>query len=88
MALEQIIEYGCELTHLGHVQVWVDTSYRIDGTLFGPTRHRHVLSPGDDLSGQYPDIAAVATAWWTPERVARWQAAQPPPDAATAEQTA
>lgn len=88
MAFEQVVEYGANLTHLGHVEVWVDTVYKLDGRVIGSERHRHVLSPGDDLSEQYPDMAAVAIAWWTPERVARWQAAQPPPDFLIPEQIA
>lgn len=34
------------------------------------TFHRHVLAPGDDLTGQDPRVAAVAAAVWTPESIA------------------
>lgn len=37
------------------------------------TFHRHALNPGDDLTGQDPMVVQVATAVWTPERVAAWR---------------
>tara|TARA_Y100000310_G_scaffold41143_1_gene38566 strand:- start:195 stop:467 length:273 start_codon:yes stop_codon:yes gene_type:complete len=34
--------------------------------------HRYVLAPGDDLSGQSADVAAVANAVWTQEIIAAY----------------
>ena len=36
--------------------------------------HRYVLSPGDDLSGQPDDVAAIADAVWTDEVKAAYTA--------------
>lgn len=54
--------YG-ELLDLGHVQVCElrDT---------GP--HRRVISPGDDISGETPEMQALCNEWWTPERLAAY----------------
>jgi hypothetical protein len=35
---------------------------------------RWVLSPGDDVSTQDPKVKAIATAVWTPEVIAAYQA--------------
>jgi hypothetical protein len=44
---------------------------------------RYVLSPGDDLSDQPADVAAIANAAWTDEIVAAYEARQAePPDLA------
>lgn len=39
-------------------------------TVVASTFHRHVLAPGDDLTGQDPRVAAAAAAVWTPESIA------------------
>ena len=38
-----------------------------DGVEVGRTYHRHVRSPGDDVSGDCADVQSVATALWTQE---------------------
>jgi len=38
-----------------------------DGVVIATSFHRHVLSPGDDLSGQDPKVQSIAAATWTPE---------------------
>lgn len=38
--------------------------------------HRHVLEPGQDLTGQDARVVAIAEATWTPDVVSAWQAAQ------------
>jgi hypothetical protein len=53
-----------------HVQVREDQQIVDDAT--GEVKakgnwHRYVLSPGDDLSGQPTDVAAIANAVWTDE---------------------
>jgi len=45
-----------------------------DGTEVGRTYHRHVRSPGDDVSGDCAELQAVATALWTTEVVAAYEA--------------
>ena len=53
-----------------HVQVRQDNLIVDDATDDVRSRgnfHRYVLSPGDDLSGQPADIAAIANTVWTDE---------------------
>jgi len=53
-----------------------------DDVEVGRTYHRHVRSPGDDVSGDCAELQAVATALWTTEVVAAYeshQASQTPP---------
>ena len=53
-----------------HVQVRQDNLIVDDDTDDVRSRgnyHRYVLSPGDDLSGQPDDVAAIANAVWTDE---------------------
>mgnify|MGYP003322702583 FL=1 len=47
-----------------------------DGKEVGGTYHRHFKQPGDDMTGECAEMQAVATALWTPEVVAAYQAAQ------------
>ena len=45
-----------------------------DGVEVGRTYHRHVRVPGDDMTGECAEMQAVATALWTPEVVAAYEA--------------
>jgi len=38
-----------------------------DGVEVGRSYHRHVRSPGDDVSGDCAELQSVATALWTQE---------------------
>jgi len=50
-----------------------------DDVEIGRSYHRHVRSPGDDVSGDCAELQAVATALWTTEVVAAYEASQTPP---------
>jgi hypothetical protein len=45
-----------------------------DGVEVGRTYHRHVRVPGEDVSGDCAEVQAVASALWTPEVIAAYQA--------------
>jgi hypothetical protein len=45
-----------------------------DGEEVGRSYHRHVVAPGDDLSGECEEVQKVAAALWTPELIAEYQA--------------
>jgi len=47
-----------------------------DGKEVGRSYHRHVRSPGDDVSGDCAELQAVADALWTTEVVAAYEAFQ------------
>jgi hypothetical protein len=46
-----------------------------DGEQIAQTFHRTSLTPAQDLTGQPANVAAIATAAWTTEVVAAYQAA-------------
>jgi hypothetical protein len=48
-----------------------------DGVEVGRTYHRHVRVPGEDVSSDCAELQAVATALWTDEVVAAYQASLP-----------
>jgi len=45
-----------------------------DGVEVGRTYHRHCNTPGEDMTGACAEMQAVATALWTDEVVAAYQA--------------
>jgi len=45
-----------------------------DGVEIARSFHRHVLAPGDDISGEDPKVQAVCNAVWTDDVVAAYQA--------------
>ena len=47
-----------------------------DGVQLSQTFHRTSLIPGQDLTGQPEKVAAIASAAWTPEVIAAYQAQQ------------
>ena len=62
---------------LGDGQIQVRRATRIveDGVELSRSYHRHVLAPGDDLTGQDARVVAIAKATWTPEVVKAYKAA-------------
>jgi len=77
MALtKEIVVDKIEVLEKGQIQVRAATRVLEDGTQLSSSFHRHVLSPGDDLSGQDARVSAIATATWTDEVIAAYQAAQ------------
>ena len=65
-----------EVLEMGQVQVRTATRVLEDGVALSSSFHRHVLAPGDDLSGQDARVSAIATATWTDEVIAAYQTAQ------------
>ena len=47
-----------------------------DGEQIAQTYHRTSLTPGQDLTGQPTNVQAIATAAWTDEVIAAYQAQQ------------
>lgn len=48
-----------------NIQVRQATIIKDDDVEIAKTYHRHVLQPGDDLTGQDPKVVAVANAVWS-----------------------
>ena len=75
MALEEkSVVDKIEVLLLGQIQVRRRDQVLKDGTEIAATYHRHVLSPGDDLTNEDPRVVAIAEATWTPEVIAAYQA--------------
>ena len=62
-----------EVLEKGQVQVRTATRVLEDGAVLSSSFHRHVLAPGDDISGQDAKVSAIATATWTPEVVTAYE---------------
>ena len=55
------------------VQVATDTVIKEDDTEISRSRHRHVLHPDMDISGEDAEVQAVANAVWTDSVKAAWK---------------
>ena len=58
------------------VQVATDTIVNEDGKEISRSRHRHVLHPDDDISGEVAEVQAICNAAWTDEVKAAWKTFQ------------
>lgn len=63
-----------ELVQSNHIQVRTANIIERDGVEIARTFHRHVLSPGDDVTNEDPKVQAIANAVWTEEVIAAYQA--------------
>jgi hypothetical protein len=77
MALTERIEIGSrEVLADGQIQVRTDTVVERDGVEISRTYHRHVVAPGDDVSGEDAAVQTVATAVHTDAVIAAYRAAR------------
>ena len=75
MALtEESIVDRVEVMEHGQLQVRTATVVKRDGTEISRTFSRHVVRPGDDLSGQTTRVRDVGNAVHTAECIAAWEA--------------
>jgi hypothetical protein len=58
------------------VQIATDTVVKEDGTELSRSRHRHVVHPDQDITGEDAEVQAVCNAVWTEEVVSAWNAFQ------------
>jgi len=65
-----------QLVENNSIQVRTATIIERDGTEISRTFHRHVVSPGDDVTNEDPKVQAIANAIWTAEVIAAYQASQ------------
>jgi hypothetical protein len=56
------------------IQVRTTTIIERDGTEISRTFHRHVVSPGNDVTNEDPKVQAIANALFTEEVIAAYQA--------------
>jgi len=74
---EQVVD-KIEVLENGCVQVRTATVIKKDDVEITRSFHRHVLTPGSDLTDQDARVSAIATATWTDEVVSAYAAAQAP----------
>lgn len=75
MALEEkSVVDKIEVLLQGQIQVRRRDQILKDDIEVAATYHRHVLSPGDDLTNEDSRVVAIAEATWTPEVIAAYQA--------------
>jgi hypothetical protein len=55
------------------LQVATDTIIKEDNKEISRSRHRHVVHPDDDISGEDAEVKAVANAVWTDSVKAAWK---------------
>ena len=62
--IKEIVIDKIEVLESGSIQVRQATRVLEDDVVLSTSYHRHVLSPGDDLTNEDPKVVAVATAAW------------------------
>jgi len=77
MSIEkQVVVDQITVTENGIILYREATKIIEDGVELTKTYHRTSLTPGQDLTGQPAQVAAIANTVWTEEVVAAFQAAQ------------
>lgn len=66
MAFTEKQEYKIEVLENGTLQVRRADVVLKDGTEIGRQYHRHVLTPGSDVSNEVQRVKDIAAATWTP----------------------
>ena len=77
MAFTETQEHKIEILENGVIQVRRSDVVLKDGEEVGRQYHRHVLTPGSDLSNEVQRVKDVAEATWTDEVIAAYDASQP-----------
>ena len=74
MAITKRLEYKEEILPNQVIQIRTTTVVEEDGVELARNHHRHVVCPGDDVTGEVAEVQALASALWTDEVVAAYQA--------------
>tara|TARA_R100000406_G_scaffold65852_1_gene46470 strand:- start:3146 stop:3397 length:252 start_codon:yes stop_codon:yes gene_type:complete len=78
MAITKRLEYKEEILPNQVIQVRTTTVIEEDGVELARNHSRHTLTPGDDVTGEVAEVQAIASALWTDEVVAAYQASIAP----------
>lgn len=77
MALSERNEIGSrEVLIDGQIQIRTDSIVLRDGVEISRTYHRHVLAPGDSITGEDPSVQRIAMAEHTPATIAAYRLAR------------
>ena len=74
MAITKRLEYKKEILPNQVIQIRTTTVLEENGAELSRTYHRHVVVPGQDVSGEIQDVQDIAAALWTDEVIAAYQA--------------
>lgn len=74
MAITKRLEYKKEILPNQVIQIRTTTVLEENGAELARTYHRHVVVPGQDVSGEIQEVQDIAAALWTDEVIAAYQA--------------
>ena len=74
MAITKRLEYKEEILPNQVIQVRTTTIVEEDGVELGRSYHRHVVVPGQDVTGEVQEVQDIANALWTDEVIAAFEA--------------
>ena len=80
MAITKRLEYKEEILPNQVIQIRTTTVVEEDGVELARNHHRHVVVPGQDMSGEIQEVQDIAAALWTDEVIAAYQASVVVPD--------
>ena len=74
MAITKRIELKEEILPDKTIQIRTTTVVEEDGVVLARKHHRHVVHPGDDVTGEAQEVQDIAGVLWTADVVAAHQA--------------
>jgi len=74
MAITKRLEYKEEILPNQVIQVRTTTVVEEDGVELARNHHRHVVVPGQDVTGEVQEVQDIANALWTADVIAAYQA--------------
>lgn len=77
MAITKRLEYKEEILPDQTIQIRTTTVIEENGVELARNHHRHVVHPGDDVSGEVQEVQDIAAALWTAEVISAYQASLP-----------
>lgn len=69
MPFTEMQEYDITVRASGHIEVRRSDCVCKDDVVIARTYHRHVVTPGDDVSGEVQKVQDIANAVWTQELI-------------------
>ena len=76
MAITKRTELKEEILPNQIIQIRTTTVVEEDGIELARKHHRHVVHPGDDVTGEPQEVQDIAGVLWTAEVIAAYQASQ------------
>ena len=74
MAITKRTELKEEILPNQVIQIRTTTVVEEDGVELARNHHRHVVAPGDDVSGEAQEVQDIAAILWTAEVISAYQA--------------